>query len=187
MKRSATICLACLVGLFIGSVVVFLMLHASPGRTDGNQEQVIQLSIARIRGKSTSTLQPKVAQISIVGTYAMTTFTWGEGGGTVVLSQINGVWRVLGSGGGFADADVLQGFGIPADVAAQLIANLAPPATPTATPRKTSAVSTLGVNPLLGAGPVGPPWRRRPAVRGRSALRGPKRPSRLGPDLDPER
>jgi hypothetical protein len=95
-----------------------------------DQRQVIQSTISAVKNMVAwnGTVAPVVVQMSISHGYALTTWLVGEGGGQAVLRKNSktGVWSVLQVHGGAMDADLLRGFGVPANTASTLEAHLAP-------------------------------------------------------------
>ena len=86
-------------------------------------EQVNQATLDYLLADVTEpTQQPSVTRTTIVETYALATWQWGETGGQTVLELTNENWQVLVSGGGAVDAATLVSFGVPADIAEQLMA-----------------------------------------------------------------
>ncbi|NEZ55402.1 hypothetical protein [Adonisia turfae] len=86
-------------------------------------EQVNQTTLDYLLADVTEpTQQPSVTRTTIVETYALTTWQWGETGGQTVLELTDETWQVLVSGGGAVDAATLVSFGVPADIAEQLMA-----------------------------------------------------------------
>ena len=86
-------------------------------------ELVIQATLDYLLADVTEpTQQPSVTRTTIVETYALATWQWGETGGQTVLELTNENWQVLVSGGGAVDAATLVSFGVPADIAEQLMA-----------------------------------------------------------------
>ena len=86
-------------------------------------EQVSQATLDYLLADVTEpTQQPSVTRTTIVETYALITWQWGETGGQTVLELTDETWQVLVSGGGAVDAATLVSFGVPADIAEQLMA-----------------------------------------------------------------
>ena len=86
-------------------------------------EQVNQATLDYLLADVTEpTQQPSVTRTTIVETYALATWQWGETGGQTVLELTNENWQVLVSGGGAVDAATLVSFVVPADIAEQLMA-----------------------------------------------------------------
>ena len=98
------------------------------------QQNVIQATIGAVQSKyPTCSNTVSVTQISIVSTYALTTWLCGEGGGQALLTVNNKrVWSALAVHGGQMDASILIASGVPRTTANSLEANLGP--VPTATP-----------------------------------------------------
>ena len=85
-------------------------------------EQVNQATLDYLLADVTEPAQqPSVTRTTIVETYALITWQWGETGGQTVLELTDETWQVLVSGGGAVDAATLVSFGVPADIAEQLI------------------------------------------------------------------
>ena len=86
-------------------------------------EQVSQATLNYLLADVTEPAQqPSVTRTTIVETYALATWQWGETGGQTVLELSDETWQVLVSGGGALDAATLVSFGVPADIAEQLMA-----------------------------------------------------------------
>ncbi|MEA5464058.1 hypothetical protein [Leptothoe sp. PORK10 BA2] len=91
--------------------------------TEDDSEQVTQATLDYLLADVTEPAQtPSVTRTTIVETYALTTWQWGETGGQTVLELTDENWQVLVSGGGAVDAATLVSFGVPADIAEQLMA-----------------------------------------------------------------
>ena len=91
--------------------------------TEDPSEQVSQATLNYLLADVTEpTQQPSVTRTTIVETYALATWQWGETGGQTVLELSDETWQVLVSGGGAVDAATLVSFGVPADIAEQLMA-----------------------------------------------------------------
>ena len=85
-------------------------------------EQVNQATLDYLLADVTEPAQqPSVTRTTIVETYALTTWQWGESGGQTVFELTDETWQVLVSGGGAVDVATLVSFGVPADIAEQLI------------------------------------------------------------------
>lgn len=86
-------------------------------------EQVSQATLDYLLADVTEPAQqPSIIRTTIVETYALATWQWGETGGQTVLELSDETWQVLMSGGGAVDAATLVSFGVPADIAEQLMA-----------------------------------------------------------------
>ncbi|NEZ61792.1 hypothetical protein D0962_03215 [Leptolyngbyaceae cyanobacterium CCMR0082] len=91
--------------------------------TEEPSEQVSQATLDYLLTDVTEpTQQPSVTRTAIVETYALATWQWGETGGQTVLELTDETWQVIVSGGGAVDAATLVSFGVPADIAEQLMA-----------------------------------------------------------------
>ncbi|NEQ51324.1 MAG: hypothetical protein F6K11_14485 [Leptolyngbya sp. SIO3F4] len=89
---------------------------------EDTSEQVNQATLDYLLANVTEpTQQPSVTRTTIVETYALATWQWGETGGQTVLELTDETWQVLVSGGGAVDAATLVSFGVPADIAEQLM------------------------------------------------------------------
>lgn len=90
---------------------------------DDPSEQVNQATLDYLLADVTEPAQqPSVTRTTIVESYALATWQWGETGGQTVLELSDETWQVLVSGGGAVDAATLVSFGVPADIAEQLMA-----------------------------------------------------------------
>lgn len=98
-----------------------------------DQQQVIQVTMSAVHARFPNTTDtPNVSQMAVVGSYALTTWSLGQGGGQAVLQKkSNGTWSVLGIGGGQMDSNILAAFGVPGATATSLLTNLGPVPTPT--------------------------------------------------------
>jgi hypothetical protein len=74
-----------------------------------------------LSSKSKSKAQPIVRRTTVEGQYAIATWQWGEAGGQSVLIQQGKRWKVVGSGGGAVNLEVLKQKGIPDKIADQLM------------------------------------------------------------------
>jgi hypothetical protein len=122
-----------------GSFITLLLLALvvlTPGigaALTADQQQVIQVTESAVHSRvPNTTYTPNVTEIAIVGSYALTTWTLGEGGGQAALQKkSSGSWVVLGMGGGQMDASTLVSFGVPSATATSLESALGPVPTPT--------------------------------------------------------
>jgi hypothetical protein len=74
-----------------------------------------------LSSKSKSKVQPTVRRTTVEGKYAIATWQWGEAGGQSVLIQQGKRWKVVGSGGGAVNLEVLKQKGIPDKIADRLM------------------------------------------------------------------
>jgi hypothetical protein len=74
-----------------------------------------------LSSKSKSKSQPTVQRTTVEGKYAIATWQWGEAGGQSILTQQGKRWKVIGSGGGAVDLEVLKQKGVPDKIAEQLM------------------------------------------------------------------
>jgi hypothetical protein len=74
-----------------------------------------------LSSKSKSQTQPTVRRTTVEGKYAIATWQWGEAGGQSILTQQGKRWKVIGSGGGAINLEVLKQKGIPDKIAEQLM------------------------------------------------------------------
>jgi hypothetical protein len=74
-----------------------------------------------LSNKSKSKVQPTVHRSTVEGKYAIATWQWGEAGGQSVLTQQGKRWKVVGSGGGAINLEVLKQKGVPDKIAEQLM------------------------------------------------------------------
>jgi hypothetical protein len=74
-----------------------------------------------LSSKGTSKAQPTVHRTTVEGKYAIATWQWGEAGGQSILTQQGKHWKVISSGGGAVDLEVLKQKGIPDKIAEQLM------------------------------------------------------------------
>jgi hypothetical protein len=137
----ALILAAVLIPIFAGLPGLASQRQISALATD--QQQVIQQTVAAVKGmmNPAATETTQVTQIAIVGTYSLTTWTFGQSGGNAALSYNKRTgWTVIRAHGSQMDATILTALGVPSTTATQLVANLAPVPTPapTATPSPTA-------------------------------------------------
>ncbi len=67
----------------------------------------------------------KVDEVKIVNSYAIAIVLIGEhGGGMSVLQKKQGIWQVIGGGGGAVDEKYLVELGVPSSTAQQLIGQI---------------------------------------------------------------
>lgn len=65
--------------------------------------------------------QVVVNHYAIVNGYALTEYSWStEGAGEALLQKVNGVWTVLGKGGGEMSVSIIVAFGVPQATANEL-------------------------------------------------------------------
>jgi hypothetical protein len=74
-----------------------------------------------LSSKSKSKVQPTVRRTTVEGKYAIATWQWGEAGGQSILIQQGKRWKVVGSGGGAVDLEILKQKGVPDKAAEQLM------------------------------------------------------------------
>jgi hypothetical protein len=74
-----------------------------------------------LSSKSKSKSKPTVRRTTVEGKYAIATWQWGEAGGQSVLIQQGKRWKVVGSGGGAVDLEILKQKGVPDKIAEQLM------------------------------------------------------------------
>jgi hypothetical protein len=74
-----------------------------------------------LSSKSRSKDQPTVRRTTVEGKYAIATWQWGEAGGQSILTQQAKRWKVISSGGGAVNLEVLKQKGIPDKIVEQLM------------------------------------------------------------------
>jgi hypothetical protein len=74
-----------------------------------------------LSSKSKSKVQPTVRRTTVEGKYAIATWQWGEAGGQSILIQQGKRWKVVGSGGGAVNLEILKQKGVPDKAAEQLM------------------------------------------------------------------
>jgi hypothetical protein len=94
---------------------------ARPSVTANNPEIAKATIEQLLSAKSSSKVQPTVRRTTVEGKYAIATWQWGEAGGQSVLIQQGKRWKVIGSGGGAVDLEVLKQKGVPDKIAEQLM------------------------------------------------------------------
>jgi Rieske Fe-S protein len=74
-----------------------------------------------LSNKSKSQTQPTVRRTTVEGKYAIATWQWGEAGGQSILIQQGKRWKVVGSGGGAVNLEILKQKGISDKIADRLM------------------------------------------------------------------
>jgi hypothetical protein len=74
-----------------------------------------------LSSKSKSKSQPTVRRTTVEGKYAIATWQWGEAGGQSILIKQGKRWKVVGSGGGAVNLEILRQKGVPDKIADQLM------------------------------------------------------------------
>jgi hypothetical protein len=74
-----------------------------------------------LSSKSRSKAQPTVRRTTVEGKYAIATWQWGEAGGQSILTQQGKRWKVVGSGGGAVNLEILKQKGVPDTIADRLM------------------------------------------------------------------
>jgi hypothetical protein len=70
-----------------------------------------------LSNKSKSDPQPTIRRTTVEGKYTIATWQWGEAGGQSILTQQGKRWKVVGSGGGAVNLEVLKQKGVPDKIA----------------------------------------------------------------------
>jgi hypothetical protein len=94
---------------------------AKPAITTSNPEIARATIEHLLSSKSKSKVQPTVRRTTVEGKYAIATWQWGEAGGQSILIQQGKRWKVVGSGGGAVNLEVLKQKGIPDTIADRLM------------------------------------------------------------------
>jgi hypothetical protein len=94
---------------------------ARPAITASNSEIAKATIENLLSSKSKSKAQPTVRRTTVEGKYAIATWRWGEAGGQSVLIQQDKRWKVVGSGGGAVNLEILKQKGIPDKIADRLM------------------------------------------------------------------
>jgi hypothetical protein len=90
--------------------------------TSASDPAIAKVTIEHLlSSKSKSKVQPTVRRLTVERKYAIATWQWGEAGGQSVLIQQGKRWKVIGSGGGAVDLEVLKQKGVPDKIAEQLM------------------------------------------------------------------
>ncbi|MEM9088683.1 MAG: hypothetical protein AAGC93_08055 [Cyanobacteria bacterium P01_F01_bin.53] len=85
-------------------------------------EEINQATLEYLQdGRESLPESPTISRTVVDEDYAIATWSWGEAGGQSVLSRTEEGWTVLVSGGGAVDISVLEGAGVPTDIAEQLM------------------------------------------------------------------
>jgi hypothetical protein len=74
-----------------------------------------------LSSKSKSKVQPTVRRATVEGKYVIATWQWGEAGGQSILIQQGKRWKVIGSGGGAVNLEILKQKGVPDKIADRLM------------------------------------------------------------------
>jgi hypothetical protein len=74
-----------------------------------------------LSSKSKSKVQPTVRRTTVEGKYVIATWQWGEAGGQSILIQQGKRWKVIGSGGGAVNLEILKQKGVPDKIADRLM------------------------------------------------------------------
>jgi hypothetical protein len=74
-----------------------------------------------LSNKSKSDPQPTIRRTTVEGKYTIATWQWGEAGGQSILIQQGKRWKVVGSGGGAVNLEVLKQKGVPDKIADRLM------------------------------------------------------------------
>jgi hypothetical protein len=74
-----------------------------------------------LSSKSKSKAQPTVRRTTVEGKYAIATWQWGEAGGQSILTQQGKRWKVISSGGGAVNLEILKQKGVPDTIADRLM------------------------------------------------------------------
>jgi Rieske Fe-S protein len=94
---------------------------AKPAITTSNPEIAKATIENLLSSKSKSNAQPTVRRTTVEGKYAIVTWQWGEAGGQSILTQQGKRWKVVGSGGGAVNLEILKQKGVPDKIAEQLM------------------------------------------------------------------
>jgi hypothetical protein len=94
---------------------------ARPAITTSNPEIAKATIENLLSSKSKSKAQPTVRRTTVEGKYAIATWQWGEAGGQSILTQHGKRWKVISSGGGAVNLEVLKQKGVPDKIAEQLM------------------------------------------------------------------
>jgi hypothetical protein len=94
---------------------------AKPSITAINSEIAKATIEHLLSSKSKSKVQPTVRRLTVEGKYAIATWQWGEAGGQSILIQQGKRWKVVGSGGGAVDLEILKQKSVPDKAADRLM------------------------------------------------------------------
>jgi hypothetical protein len=94
---------------------------AKPAITTSNPEIARATIENLLSSKSKSNAQPTVRRTTVEGKYAIVTWQWGEAGGQSILTQQGKRWKVVGSGGGAVNLEILKQKGVPDKIADRLM------------------------------------------------------------------
>jgi len=112
----------------ISLIAAFTVLPVATGKADTTSDAnaIIQLTTNNItHGRTVPGITFQVSQIALNGNYAITLWSWGNGGGEEVFKSTSpGQWILIAGGGGYVNSKVLTGLGVPSDVAATLVGGI---------------------------------------------------------------
>jgi hypothetical protein len=94
---------------------------AKPAITTSNPEITKTTIEHLLSSKSKSKVQPTVRRTTVEGKYAIATWQWGEAGGQSILIQQGKRWKVVGSGGGAVNLEILKQKGVLGKTADRLM------------------------------------------------------------------
>jgi hypothetical protein len=94
---------------------------ARPAITTSNPEITKATIENLLSSKSRSKAQPTVRRTTVEGKYAIATWQWSEAGGQSILTQQGKRWKVISSGGGAVNLEILKQKGVPDTIADRLM------------------------------------------------------------------
>jgi hypothetical protein len=94
---------------------------AKPAITTSNPEIAKATIENLLSSKSRSKAQPTVRRTTVEGKYAIATWQWSEAGGQSILIQQGKRWKVVGSGGGAVNLEILKQKGVLGKTADRLM------------------------------------------------------------------
>jgi hypothetical protein len=68
----------------------------------------------------------KVDKVAVTSDYALVIWLQGEGGGEALLKKASGTWTILANSGGAYGLKDLRGYGVPKEIAEQLLTQIDP-------------------------------------------------------------
>lgn len=91
-----------------------------------DEEQLIRQTTDAMMGElSASASKPSIKALSIYKGYAIAMYLFGEGGGEKIYQKSADAWKLIGGGGGMADASSLHDYGVPRIIGDRLVFGIA--------------------------------------------------------------
>ena len=96
------------------------MLSAAASADNGSDICAVDKVVMHVMHPTNAGQPPQIRRIAIESNYALAAWIHGEGGGTAVLVDRSGAWKVLDNSGGWESIEGLVELGVPKKIAAQL-------------------------------------------------------------------